>query len=95
MVSYKSSDPTLKTCVYIFEKIRITKESDSYEPCRRVVVPVVRSPLAIRIEMAKATSAAMDEKGSSVEAAPATCDDTVIEWRADGAGATEAARKLE
>lgn len=34
-------------------------------------VPVVRSPLAIWIEMAEATPAAMEESGSSVEAAPA------------------------
>lgn len=78
-----------------FRKIPVTKESDSYKPCRRVVVPVVRSSLAIWIEMAKATLAAMEESGSSVEAAPATCDDTVLEQRAGGAGATEAARKLE
>lgn len=94
-MSCESSDPTLKTCVYIFEKIPVTKESDSHEPRRRVVVLVVRSLLAVWIEMAKATSAAMDGNGSSVDAAPATCDDTVIEQRADGAGATEAARKLE
>lgn len=52
-------------------------------------------PVSVWIEVSKATSAAMDENECSVDAAPATCDDTVIEQRADGAGATEAARKLE
>lgn len=54
----------------------------------------MRSPLAILIEVAKAISQQWMRVAAAVEAAPASCDNTVVEQKAGGARATEAARKL-